>query len=303
MKKIFTAIALAALILSPAAINAQSGKGKTIVISSKDNPDKTNTNLLTKTYKISDLRGVRAGSIFEVEVVKGGSGRITVSAPEKTLEHIIVSESSGVLVLRVENGYNFNSGSSRWLSKSKSLKGPVKVVAELSALQTIDLSGAATLSTKDNFSEKLCRIDLSGASKARLNKLSANEMFIDASGASELVSTGSSNIIKIDGSGASKLFLTYNIEKLDADISGATKLNIKGAADQTVIDASGASSFDGESFQAKTVKVDLSGAAKTDIGVKKAISGEVSGASSLVYRGDPDKVILEKSRGASVSRK
>ena len=293
MKKFFAAFHIAASLLSA---NLFAQGGKVIVVKSDSKADE---NLSTKSYKISSLRGIQAGSVFEITATSGNRGRVEISAPAKTLEHIIVSEKDGVLVLRIENGYSF--GGTRWFSNSKNLKGPVKVTVGLSALEVIDLSGAATLNVKDNFSEKTCKIDLSGASKTRI--LSANDLKIDASGASELVSAGSGNIITLDASGAAKLFLTYTADELKADLSGASKVSIKGAADKTSLDCSGASNFDGESFQTKTVRVDISGAAKAEIEVKKSITGAVTGASTLRYIGDPDRVILEKSRGASVSRK
>ncbi|MBQ6310819.1 MAG: DUF2807 domain-containing protein [Bacteroidales bacterium] len=300
MKNIIKTIAFATAILIAGTTYAQSGSSKVIVVGGKAS-DSQSENLTSKSYRFNELKGIDAGSVFDITVIADNSGLVTVSAPAKTLEHIIVREKNGILDLRIENGYSF--GGNRWPSSSRRLKGPVKVTVGLSALKYIDLSGAAKLTTKDNFKEKQCLIDISGASKVHLAKLSAEKLSIDASGAAELVTSGGSNSIVIDASGATKLFLTMSTSKLNADLSGASNVNIKGVSDVTVLDCSGASIFEGEGFITKTATVDLSGASKTVIGVNKAISGEVSGASKLIYIGDPDKVILERSHGASVSRK
>ncbi len=264
----------------------------------------TDATLASKTYKFQHLLGIQASSVFEIQAVKGRSGKITIQAPEKTLEHIVVSEKGGVLILRVENGYNISNKKEGWFSRTKSLEGPVKVLAELPSVSELNLSGAATFFTKDNFSEKSCNIDLSGASKARFAKLRADYLDIDLSGASQLVVTGSSDKVKVDLSGAAKLFLNSNIsEKLAADLSGASLLAITGKTDHTDLDCSGASHLEGKDFQTKELSVDLSGATKVQITALKKISGDVSGAASLIYYGDPDKVLLQKSRGASVSHK
>ncbi|MBO7562596.1 MAG: DUF2807 domain-containing protein [Bacteroidales bacterium] len=299
MKKIFASLLLVSAILLAASSNAQNSKsGKVIVVNSSEE------NLANKTYKFSSLNGVRAGGVFQVEVTRGRSGKVTVYAPAKTLEHIIVSESGGILILRVENGYNISDSKNKWFSRTKNLKGPVKVVADLASLTKIDLSGAATLMCRESFSEKSCKIDLSGAAKARLNKLSADIIDFDLSGAAEVVIAGSWDRAKCDLSGASKLFLTGNVsDKLDADLSGASILNASGKTDNTALDCSGASIFKGSSFQTKELAIELSGASKADINVTKRISGEVSGASTLVYHGDPDKVLIERSRGAAVTHK
>ena len=299
MKKIFASLLLVSAILFAATSNAQNSKSsKVIVVNSSDE------SLAGKTYKFSSLTGVRAGGVFEIEVTRGRSGKVTVYAPAKTLEHIIVSESGGVLTLRVENGYNISDRSSGWFSRTKNLKGPVKVTADLPSLTVIDLSGAAKLVSKESFSEKDSKIELSGAAKASLSKLSADFLNLELSGAAELVIAGSWEQVKCDQSGAAKLVINGNISnKLAADLSGASIIKATGKTDHTSLEISGAAAFKGTDFMTKELSIELSGASKAAITVAKRISGEVSGASSLVYHGDPDKVLLEKSRGASVTHK
>ena len=287
MKKIFAALLLVSAILTALPSYAQN--------------DET---LKSKSYKFSSLSGIEAGSVFQITVQKGRSGKVTVYAPAKTLDHVIVSESGGVLRLRIENGYNVGNGKKRWFSSSKDLEGPIKVAVEMPSLAKIELSGAATLHSKETFSEKNCEIELSGASKVRLGEVNANVLDLNMSGASELVLAGSYDIIKTDLSGATKTFLSSgSAKKVEVEISGASKLNLSGKAEVANLEVSGASHFEGSEFQAKEAVVEISGAAKAQINVQKRVSGEVSGASSFTYTGNPDKVILEKSRGASVTHK
>ena len=301
MKKLFAPLMIACAVAFASANPAFSQKakgGKVVVVNSSE------SSLRSKTYKLQSVSGIKAGSVFDIEITRGRSGKVTISAPSETLEHIIVSESGGILTLRLENGYNISNSKSRWYSRTKNLKGPIKVSADIQSLSSIDLSGAAKLTAKESFSEKNCDIELSGATKVSLSKLNASSIKIDMSGASELSFTGSFETAKADLSGASKLSVNGNFsEKLDADLSGASKLTISGKTDRTELECSGASVFSGAGFVTKDLAIEMSGASKVAVGVQKRIAGEVSGASSLVYYGDPDKVIIEKSHGASVGRK
>ena len=160
MKKIIASVLLISAMLFASSVSAQKS-GKVIVVNSADE------NLSSKSFKFSSLQGVKAGSIFQIEVTKGRSGKVTIYAPKETLEHVIVSENGGILSLRIENGYSVGSGKKGWFYRNKNLKGPIKIAADLNSLSEIELSGAATLYSKESFSEKSCKIDLSGASKVR----------------------------------------------------------------------------------------------------------------------------------------
>ena len=304
MKQIIRSLckaALTALLVAAVAVPSFSQTAKvTVIKADNSSKDKVVTDGTTckASFLFSEITAISASSVFEVEVSKSNVGRVTVTAPKRTLEHLIVKYDNGTLKLRVENGYSFSSNKP---ARGKNLRGPVKVTVEAIKLSKIDLSGASSLTLKDSFNEDECFIDLSGASKAKLNNLSARKIKYDVSGASNLIQSGSFTEADIDASGASKVKITGNIVNLTADISGASSVDVDGKGESVNVDASGASHFNGEDFTVNSAKVDLSGASKGRVRVLKSIKGELSGASKLIYSGNPDKVMIERTRGTSLS--
>lgn len=293
--------ALATLLVAAVAVPSMAQTAKvTVIKADNSSKDKVVTDGTTckASFVFSEITAIKASSVFEVEVTKSNAGRVTVTAPKRTLEHIIVKHEGGALILRVENGYSFSSNKP---ARGKNLRGPIKVTVEAAKLSKIDLSGASKITLKDSFNEDECFVDLSGATNAKLGNLSARKMKYDVSGASSLIQNGSFTEVSIDASGASKVKITGNIVTLDADISGASSVILNGKGESVNVDASGASVFSGEEFTVNNAKVDLSGASKGKIRVLRSIKGELSGASKLIYSGNPDKVMIERTRGTSLS--
>lgn len=100
-------------------------------------------------------------------------------------------------------------------------------------------------------------------------------------------------------SGASKISVTnLNNESFGVDSSGASKIKVEGATKIFKVDMSGASKLEAENFNAENVSVDASGASFATVSVLEDLKVDLSGASKLVYYGNP--VNLEKrTSGAS----
>ena len=84
------------------------------------------------------------------------------------------------------------------------------------------------------------------------------------------------------------------------DSSGASKITSEGQTRNLTVEMSGASNFDGEKLKAEKVSVDESGASKATVSVENYLKADLSGASKVVYYGNPAN-IEKKTSGASVS--
>ncbi len=320
MKRFFLTIAImvAAVCTAQNSYSQGTNNRKVVIIKEKDGGkesskrsyssyDESSANMITRNFEFrgDGIRGIKAGGVFDIQVVKGRSGKVSVTAPEKTMEHIIVSNTNGIIVLKIENGYNVVNGRSRsvgWL-KQRTLKGPIKVKIESSSLSKIELSGAAKLVARENYSEDECKIELSGASQALIDEVRAREIDLDLSGASNVKIKTDCDKLDIEMSGASKLNLECNASIMDSEFGGASNALIKGEVENVKIEASGASKCSADNLKIKHLKIDISGASSVNTFVKKSVTGEVSGASSFTYSGDPDRVIIDKSRGSSVKQR
>lgn len=82
--------------------------------------------------------------------------------------------------------------------------------------------------------------------------------------------------------------------------SGAARLEISGSAPRARITTSGASQLDANDFRVGQCRAQHSGASSAKLYVTESIRGQVSGAASLRYRGNPGERDLEVSGAARV---
>lgn len=87
-------------------------------------------------------------------------------------------------------------------------------------------------------------------------------------------------------------------DRFELDVSGASNVTVQGEAASLKIDSSGASEIDTEKLTARSVNVSTSGAGTTRVFASEEISADASGASKIIYSGDP-KVVNKKDSGAS----
>ncbi len=111
------------------------------------------------------------------------------------------------------------------------------------------------------------------------------------------------DIQSLDLSGASQA-IVKNIknDRFEIDVSGASNIKIQGETASLKIDSSGASKIDCEKLTARSVNVSTSGAGTTRVFASEELTAEASGASTIIYSGEP-KVVNKKDSGASTITK
>lgn len=117
------------------------------------------------------------------------------------------------------------------------------------------------------------------------------------------VLVSSSQYNAIVASGASTVTMQSEppvFEDFSVTLSGASKANLIGTVEKFTAVASGASEFYGN-FTCDALIVDLSGASIVEATVNNSISGKLSGASKVKYRGDAT-VSVESTGASSVER-
>lgn len=112
------------------------------------------------------------------------------------------------------------------------------------------------------------------------------------------------DINDIDASGAAKINATgIGNDRLQVHTSGASKINLSGETTELSIDVSGASKIEAENLKAVNVEVDASGASNVSVWSTGELRTEASGASKIVYGGQPANVIKNTSGAGSVREK
>lgn len=107
------------------------------------------------------------------------------------------------------------------------------------------------------------------------------------------------DINKLELSGASKVsILNVDNDSLRIDSSGASKISLEGKTKTLIVDMSGASKLTADNLTAGNVSVDASGASCATVSVLDELKIDLSGASKVVYFGNPSH-LEKKTSGAS----
>lgn len=128
---------------------------------------------------------------------------------------------------------------------------------------------------------------------------------IEGSGACDfnIQQTLQSKAMKINLSGACELTGKVEINDMDAKLSGASTANITGKIKNLKLEASGASDLKNFGLQVENLIGDFSGASDVKVFISNSLSVKASGASSLSYSGNPEKVNVSTSGASSVTRR
>lgn len=88
-------------------------------------------------------------------------------------------------------------------------------------------------------------------------------------------------------SGASRVDLKIDAKTLKSEISGVGDIIVTGKVNSQKLSVSGAANYNARELESKEADIKLSGASKVQVFVKDKLNIDISGASKLFYRGDP----------------
>ena len=125
---------------------------------------------------------------------------------------------------------------------------------------------------------------------------------VTGSGATQVRLSGfdSDKDLRVEVSGASTLRGQINTGDLQADISGASRLELIGEGQDGRINVSGASQANLANFRMQNVDVEASGASRAEVNVSGRLDAEASGASTVLYSGDPTMGRIQTSGASNV---
>ncbi len=128
---------------------------------------------------------------------------------------------------------------------------------------------------------------------------------LEASGACDFIINGifESNSTRVKLSGACDIKGDVNIDNMELSMSGASTVKINGVVKNLKIDASGASDLKNYELVVDNCMANISGASDVRITIDKTLSVKASGASTLYYKGNPEKRDISSSGASSVSQR
>ncbi len=128
---------------------------------------------------------------------------------------------------------------------------------------------------------------------------------LEASGACDLKINGTLNVesLVLRLSGACDINGVVKVNNMNMDLSGASTVKITGNVDNLKLESSGASDVKNYDLVVENCIAKISGASDVKITVTNSISAYASGASSLHYKGNPEKKDVATSGASSISQR
>lgn len=208
--------------------------------------------------QLSGFHAINISSAFDVYISQGNEEAVAISASSSELkQRIKTTVENGVLIIRFDNDKKFWKG---WNSDKQKLKAYISV----KKLDMLKVSGAC-----DVFMEE---------------GISADELSINFSGASDMKGK-------------------VNAKNLTVDLSGASDITLSGNTTNLKVEASGASDFKGFDLITNYCDAKASGASSVNITVNKELNANASGASDVRFKGEGLIKEIKTSGASSVSRK
>lgn len=203
MKKITT---LAIVMVLAVSCSAQWGKRI------KGNGDEVTVNRST-----GDYDGIGVSGWFDVHLVDGKEGELTLSGESNLLEYIVTEVKNGKLVIKTEKGVNL---------KPSSWNNGIVITVPVESVDAIALSGSGDIVSKTTIKTDNLDTAMSGSGDITLD-VDANTVRASMSGSGDITLSGNTQDFDatISGSGDIKAF-DMNADNVDATVSGSADIKV-----------------------------------------------------------------------------
>ena len=197
---------LSLLVLLTVSCNAQWGKKV-----------KGNGNYTTIERNTGDYESVTLAGWFDVQLVSGSEGTITLEGEENLLEHVITEVRNGDLVIKVEKGLQLRP--STWG------KG-ITVTVPIESIDGVTMSGSGDIEGKTTIKTKSFKTTLSGSGDINLD-IEAESVSTTLSGSGDIDLTGSTEEFYVTVSGSGDVD-AYGLKAAFAEVkvSGSANVNL-----------------------------------------------------------------------------
>ena len=178
---------------------------------------KGNGKVVTETRNVSDYSQIAVAGSFDVKLVAGKEGKLTIKGEENLLEYLITEVKDGKLKIKWEKGVNINT--------TKELL----VTVPFEDIEAVSLAGSGDVFSEDTIKADNLKVALAGSGDIKLD-INASSISSAISGSGDIQLTGSSENLKcaIAGSGDINGYeLTSNNVEVSIAGSGDIKVNVK----------------------------------------------------------------------------
>lgn len=185
---------------------------------------KGNGKVVTVERNTGDYEAIAVSGWFDVELIDGAEGVISIKGEENLLEYIITEVKDGKLVVKPKKGVYLQPSS--WKSGTISVTIPVEEINAVSMSGSGDLEGKMVLKGSD------FKTSMSGSGDLRLH-LEVQDLDVHVSGSGDMDLKGSTNNLEVQISGSGDVHAySLNANNVSATVSGSA--NIEVTANETL---------------------------------------------------------------------
>ncbi|MBD0778886.1 DUF2807 domain-containing protein [Maribacter sp. ANRC-HE7] len=178
---------------------------------------KGNGNVVTIERSTRDYDAISVSGWFDVDLVSGNEGDISLKGEENLLEHIITEVKDGKLVIKVEKGMNL---------KPSTWKNGILITVPIESIDAISLSGSGDIVGKTTITTDDFKTSMSGSGDITLD-LKTRSIDASMSGSGDITLSGTTSDFEatISGSGDIKAY-ELEAENVDATVSGSADIKV-----------------------------------------------------------------------------
>ncbi|MGI9550586.1 MAG: head GIN domain-containing protein [Aurantibacter sp.] len=178
---------------------------------------KGNGNMTTIERSTGDYDRIGVSGFFDVDLVSGNEGEITLKGESNLLEHIITEVKNGQLNIKVEKGYNLRP--SNW-------KDGIHITVPVESIDGVSLSGSGDIVGKTKIKSDDFETSMSGSGDITL-EVEAETISTSMSGSGDIRLSGKTNNFDASISGSGDI-AAYDLDadNVDATVSGSANIEV-----------------------------------------------------------------------------
>ena len=177
---------------------------------------KGNGNITTIKKSVGDYESLDMAGFFDVKLIEGKEGNITITGEENLLEYRVAEVKDGKLILKTEKGVNLQP----------SHRNGIKITIPVEQINSVYLSGSGDITSEKTLTADSFKATISGSGDISLD-LAVKELKTSISGSGDIELTGNTDIfdLSISGSGDIDAFrLAAN--HVDVSVSGSGDIEV-----------------------------------------------------------------------------
>ncbi len=174
---------------------------------------KGNGSIISTTRTVSDYNKIAIAGSFDVKLLKGKEGVITIKADENLMEYIVTKVKNGNLKIHVEKGINISSNKT------------IIVTIPFTDINAVSLAGSGDVTSEATIDSSDLTLKLAGSGNMTLS-VSSKNLTTSIAGSGNMNLKGDSNEFDCNIAGSGNI-IGYELKALVANVKIAGSGNVK----------------------------------------------------------------------------